>query len=406
MRSLALEDIGPRAGHGVSLTGVTTSTWSAASASTLVDPTLKRIVILFRVLGWAWMLVLVIFGLTAPPGSEAHIGRPEVAWAALAVATGWTLFSVWAAATDRLVRTLGFVVVDLIVAATVGAASLLADTAELFHGGFTMSWVLFAAYGGGFRWAMPGALLLGVEQWFVRIGIGRSASGAAFAIVFPFLAVVAGWGFDAVRDHSARRSQAEARLAEARASQARLEERAELANKLHDSVLQTLYAIRRDADDSGQVVYLARRQERELRRTIEQFRSPFGEGFRVALLAARDEVEDVHRIEIDAIVKGDTALTDELRTLVDAAREAMVNAAKHSGVDKVDVYAEVGADRVEVMVRDRGSGFELGTSGAGHGLGAMAVRVDGAGGTVDVVSAPGEGTEVKLTLGTEKSAPS
>lgn len=384
---------------------MTTSAWSEGSASTLVDPTLKRIVILFRVLGWVWMLVLVVVGLTATPDSPAHIGRPDVAWAALGLATVWSAMSVWAAAVDRYVRTLGFVTADLVVAATVGAASLLADTAELFHGGFTMSWVLFAAYGGGFRWAMPGALLLGAEQWLVRLEMGRSASGAAFAIVFPFLAVVAGWGFDAVREHSARRSEAETRLAESHASQARLEERAELANKLHDSVLQTLYAIRRDAEDSGQVVYLARRQERELKRTIEQFRSPYGEGFRVALLAARDEVEDVHRIEIDAIVKGDAALSERLATVVEAAREAMVNAAKHSGADKVDVYAEVGPDLVEVMVRDRGVGFDPRTPASGHGLDALAARVESVGGRVEVIGGPGEGTEVKLALAVEGDAP-
>ncbi len=48
-----------------------------------------------------------------------------------------------------------------------------------------------------------------------------------------------------------------------------------------------------------------------------------------------------------------------MQALVRAAREAMVNAAKHSGADKIDVYAEVDEERIEVFVRDRGRGFDL-----------------------------------------------
>ena len=56
---------------------------------------------------------------------------------------------------------------------------------------------------------------------------------------------------------------------------------------------------------------------------------------------------------------GDCETSEPVQALVRAAREAMVNAAKHSGADKIDVYAEVDEDRVEVFVRDRGQGFDL-----------------------------------------------
>ena len=85
---------------------------------------------------------------------------------------------------------------------------------------------------------------------------------------------------------------------------------------------------------------------------------------------------------------------------VQAAREAMVNAAKHSGVSKVDVYAEVGDDAVEVFVRDRGAGFlpELIPADRMGVRGSIVERLRRAGGNATIRSAPGEGTEVRLEM--------
>ena len=58
------------------------------------------------------------------------------------------------------------------------------------------------------------------------------------------------------------------------------------------------------------------------------------------------------------VVVGDRPLDDDLRALVAAAREAMVNAAKHAEVDEISVYVEVEEDGVHVFVRDRGVGFD------------------------------------------------
>lgn len=134
--------------------------------------------------------------------------------------------------------------------------------------------------------------------------------------------------------------------------------RADMAAHLHDSVLQTLALIQRQADDPREVARLARRQERELREWL------YGEAeeadtLRAALLEASLEVEDNFPVHVETITVGDDVeLTPGLRELVRAAREAMVNAAKHSGAPLVDVYAEVSEDLVEVFVRDRGRGFD------------------------------------------------
>ena len=77
-----------------------------------------------------------------------------------------------------------------------------------------------------------------------------------------------------------------------------------------------------------------------------------------ALRAAAAEVEDAFGVPVEVVTVGDVAVDERRRPLVLAAREAMVNAAKHSGADKVDVFAECGDDRVEVFVRDRGQGFD------------------------------------------------
>jgi signal transduction histidine kinase len=381
---------------------VATAWWGAKQQGpALIDPTLKGIALLFRVLGLVWMALLVIYGVTARPETQGHIGRPDIALTALAAAILWTGVTFWAASSDRWIRSPTFAIVDWVVAALVGVASPFAATGELFHGGFPMSWTVVAAYSGGLRWALPGSIGLGLEQFVVRlVGMERGVSGSMFAIVFPFIAFVAGWGFDKLREHSILRSEAERRLAEVLSEQARLEERAELANRLHDSVLQTLHAIRVEAGEPDQVRYLARRQERELKRTIEQFLSSHKESFRVALLEVRDEVEDMHGVAIDAVVKDDLALDPTLGAAIEAAREAMLNAARHSGADGIDVYAESAAGAVTVIVRDRGDGFDLAEGlRRGHGLAnSILGRVEAVGGTVEINSSPGDGTEVTIRV--------
>ena len=100
------------------------------------------------------------------------------------------------------------------------------------------------------------------------------------------------------------------------------------------------------------------------------------------------------------VVVGDCVLDEKLGALVQAAREAMVNAAKHSGAGEVSVYAEVEPEQVAVFVRDRGKGFDPETvDGDRHGLAdSIKGRMSRNGGEVRLRTAPGEGTEVQLTM--------
>ena len=185
----------------------------------------------------------------------------------------------------------------------------------------------------------------------------------------------------------------------ARAEKVRADARADMAAHLHDSVLQTLALIQRQADDPKAIQQLARRQERELRTWL------YGDELhettlKAALTAAAVEVEDERGIPVELVMVGDCDTSDPVQSLVRAAREAMVNAAKHSGADKIDVYAEVDEERIEVFVRDRGQGFDL-DSVADDRMGVKGSIIDRMarhGGTATVRSTPGDGTEVRLEI--------
>jgi signal transduction histidine kinase len=108
------------------------------------------------------------------------------------------------------------------------------------------------------------------------------------------------------------------------------------------------------------------------------------------------------------VVVGDCPLDPGVEALVKAAREAAVNAVKHSGRTDVSVYAEVTGGLVEAFVRDRGKGFDPATvDGDRHGISRSIVsRVARHGGRAAVHSAPGEGTEVSLTVTCAPEEPS
>ncbi|GAB2754743.1 ATP-binding protein [Nocardioides pakistanensis] len=189
-------------------------------------------------------------------------------------------------------------------------------------------------------------------------------------------------------------------LSEERAARVRSQERADVAAHLHDSVLQTLALIQKHAEDGKTVSRLARAQERDLRAWLYGDEAAAGTSVAGALRSAAAEVEDAHGVPVEVVTVGDTELGPDVTPVVLAAREAMVNAAKHAGADKIYVYAESGAARVEVFVRDRGRGFDTEQVPEDR-LGvrrSIIDRMERHGGTATVRSTPGDGTEVRLAM--------
>jgi signal transduction histidine kinase/phage shock protein PspC (stress-responsive transcriptional regulator) len=190
-------------------------------------------------------------------------------------------------------------------------------------------------------------------------------------------------------------------LADERTERIRSQERAEVAAHLHDSVLQTLALIQKRAEDPREVASLARRQERELRNWLQERPARHdGASLAAALEEVATEVEQVHGVPVEVVTVGDRLLDERLAALVQAAREALANAAKFAGSAKVDLFAEVTDGRVEVFVRDRGVGFDPAAIPADRrGVRESIVgRMERHGGRATVTSAPGAGTEVELTV--------
>lgn len=193
-----------------------------------------------------------------------------------------------------------------------------------------------------------------------------------------------------------------------RQARARAEERAELAARVHDSVLQTLALIQRRADQPQQVIQLARAQERELRSWLFDGSRPGSAGdqdatFAVGVHRIQEDVEALHGVAVEVVVVGDCELDDGLRSVLAAGREAAVNAAKWSGAPVLSLFGEVEQRTVSLFVRDRGIGFDPdAVHGDRKGIAeSIRGRMARSGGTVAFRSSPGAGTEVALTMSRE-----
>lgn len=318
---------------------------------------------------------------------------PVVALSALATGLLWLVQISGLGVSERLFWPVAF--------ACVGAALVWrqADSAQQRR---------WQAEAGGKAWLAP-FVARGGWPALVRVMVGLGLVGAAFGLVLAqqgqisqlpevmamttfalagLAIVVAPW------IHRSRTA-----LNVARAEKVRADARADMAAHLHDSVLQTLALIQRQSDDPRAVSQLARRQERELR-TWLYGEELAGTTLKTALAAAAAEVEDERGVPVELVVVGDAEPSEALQALVQASREAMVNAAKHSGADKIDVYAEVTEESIEVFVRDRGRGFDLAAVPEDRmGVkGSILDRMVRHGGTATLRSRPGDGTEVRLEI--------
>lgn len=366
----------------------------AVSGTPVLETTLRRMVVVFRFLGWIWMVLLVIVTLRTDPLPP----RLWVVYAAVGLATVWTALTWYVAQRHPMTmgRT-GWFVPDAVAMLAVGAASVGSGAGELFHGGLPLSLVFVGALWGGLPGSLIAALFLAAEQYAVHVIADLNPVRAAGSIIFFIVASIVGWTFDRLRDYDLARQRTEGELAKQLAAVAAHEARVDLVDRLHDSVLQTLHAIRMGADDPGQSRYLARRQERELRRSIDAWRSEFDPSFRAELLAVRDDIEDTHRVEIEAVIRDDALLTRELASAVEVAREAMTNAVKHSNASTISVFSEAANGSAVIHVRDNGDGF-LDERQRDRVLDRLQKRLVHSGGKVIIETADAGGTDIQITV--------
>ncbi|MGH2863237.1 MAG: ATP-binding protein [Solirubrobacteraceae bacterium] len=181
---------------------------------------------------------------------------------------------------------------------------------------------------------------------------------------------------------------------------AREEERRRFAAHLHDSVLQTLALIQRQASDPDAVAKLARRQEHALRAWMAGETDLSSATVAGAVRDMLAEVEDEQGIKVEMTAIGDAKLDDRGEELVAAAREALRNAARHATGAPINLFLNINGHGLELFVRDSGPGFDFDAVPAERrGLrDAVIGRMSLAGGTATVESNPGDGTEIALRL--------
>jgi signal transduction histidine kinase/phage shock protein PspC (stress-responsive transcriptional regulator) len=239
---------------------------------------------------------------------------------------------------------------------------------------------------------LGGLLVVGGVAWFLTTN--RSVSGI-FAVLLSVLVTAAGlavvfgpWVYRLANQ-----------LGTERRDRIRSEERSELAAHLHDSVLQTLALIQRNAGNSRKMASLARRQERELRAWL--YGQSTGSPGRIDTFNEMvEELEDAYEVSVETIVVGSAPLNERTEAVALACLEAAKNAARHSGADEVSIYIESEPNEINAYVRDRGRGFDPNEVPDGRrGItDSIKGRIERHGGTVTITSAPGEGCEVQLTM--------
>ena len=375
---------------------------AAAEPSRDVEGPLLRAIIGFRLVSAAWLALLGIILLNedVPAGQTGPNTAPVVL--AIVVVFIWSaVATVIAIRRPEHLPAAWFIIID----AAISIASILAaDWAGtfVFAGGYPLAAVFAALQSRGTLAGMTVAGGLSVAA-LVRIGTVTDVSAAEFSVVIVYLISggVAVWTFEIIRRADRQRSEAEGALIQAQTDRARAEERATMAARIHDSVLQTLALVQRESDDARRVRQLARRQERELRDWLfGPTTSVVGSGLNDVLAAACAEAEELTGIKASLVVVGAAEPSPGIEALAMATREAVLNAAKHAGVDEVSVYGEATDDAVDVYIRDRGRGFlpaEVADDRRGI-ADSIVARLDAVGGMVEIAAEPGRGTEVRLHL--------
>jgi signal transduction histidine kinase len=365
------------------------------------DPTtpLWRAAVLLRVL-------TLVFAAAVVFAYRHEYARPTLAWAVLGAMTAWTVVTALFYLPENR-RWLWFTVLDLVVCCAVMAASRLALT----HDQLTVTgvpliptvWVTGVVAVGAVR----GGLMAGTGYGLAISLVNFAVRGYVDTDLSRDMVLLTGVGFVLGMASTTARRSAE-RLALALRAEAATAERERLARSIHDSVLQVLARVRKRGMEVGgeaaELAALAGEQEIALR-TLVSTASVETSSDGTADLVPRLMVLTTERVQVST-PSTPVPLPDAVgREVVAIVSEALANVTKHAGANaKAWVLLEDLPDEVVVSVRDDGVGMPSDRLARAESEGRMGVaksirgRVEDLGGTADVTTAPGAGTEWEVHL--------
>lgn len=186
------------------------------------------------------------------------------------------------------------------------------------------------------------------------------------------------------------------------------QERQRIARDLHDGLAQELaYLLRHlealdgavDGETKEHLRRAAERAQREARQAINSLSRPRTEPVGLTIAQAVGEVAARDHIALKLDVPGDIRLpAARAEALARIAREAISNAARHSGTGQATLSVRPLGPRVRLRVSDSGSGFDPAVAPGGFGFASMRERASLMGGDLRISSLPGGGTEVEAIL--------
>jgi len=289
--------------------------------------------------------------------------------------------------------------------------------------------LVLAAWGYGRRGALAGSTLasvlhLGMGLWATAeeggqlLFLGQAAARITLLYLVPFIVSVLA---ERERAQHLRLEVAHQRLQRHAATVEQLavsRERNRLARELHDTLAHSLSALTVQLEalrtllkndpaaaepTVGELADLARHGLEDSRQAIRALRREPVEvlGLENALrdMLAAFQARNGVPAYLSVAGNGLDLTTDEALALYRIAEEALINAERHATAQKVEVRLACGSERVDLVIRDDGTGFDpQGVDPDRYGLTGMAERASMVGATLEVRSRPGGGTEVWCTL--------
>ena len=257
------------------------------------------------------------------------------------------------------------------------------------------------AFGAGFTLAYPAAAVIVGVDWEEVSTTARMQSFGAMLLVPMIVTVLL-----AFAAHLLRRLERERQRSERLALEA---ERQRIAWELHDSAKQRIHAAHlllsavSDANLASRSVELALEELRaataDMDTSLRDLREPLFEGASLgeALRQWAQRLQAASDVRIDVVGDAPTLPAFTAAQAYRIGREALTNAVRHAGASEAEVVLDFTGERLNLLIRDDGTGLPDGAAGAGTGLSSMRHRAEALGAELDIVSrGDGGGTIVAL----------